>query len=183
MIILYIFFKYSILIDFLFICCLFKAINKKKEKAMSEKLNLNKNAVDFYWKSQDPRMLKILSMMEQVEPWVVDDIQSVAKELVEFGKKIGKAKTNKLTDTSKEITVVMTYIFSSKSMRLLNWLDENYPGLSFHYIMEARHDEDWEAGRLLLDRLKTIKTLSLLSLIFSPMRTRLIAGLLEDEDN
>ena len=148
---------------------------------MSEKLNLNKSAVEFHWKKQDPRMHKILTMMEAVEPWVVDDVESVARELVEFGKKISNAKTGQLSQTSQEVTVIMTYIFSGKSMRLLSWLDENYPGLSFHYVMEARHREDWEPGRLLLDRLKTIKTLSLLSKIFAPMRTRLIAGLLEED--
>ncbi len=145
------------------------------------KLNLNKRAVNFHWKSQDPRMLKILSMMEAVEPWVVDDVEFVAKDLVEFGKKLGNAKSPQLSKNSEEITLIMAYIFSSKSLRLLNWIDENYPGLSFHYVMEARHKEDWEPGRLLLDRLKTIKTLSLLGLIFSPMRTRLISGLLEED--
>lgn len=149
---------------------------------MSDKLNLNKKAVDFYWKGKDPRMLKILTMMEAVEPWVVDDVESVSKELVDFGKKISQAKTTQLSKNAEDIIVVMTYIFSSRSMRLLNWIDESFPGLSFHYVMEARSKEDWEAGRLLLDRLKTIKTLSLLALIFSPMRTRLISGLL-DEDN
>jgi hypothetical protein len=48
--------------------------------------------------------------------------------------------------------------------------------------MEARQKEDWEAGKLLLDRLKTIKTLSLLGMIFTPMRTRLISGLLEEDE-
>ncbi len=149
---------------------------------MSEKLNLNKSAVDFYWKTQDPRMLKILTMMENVEPWIVDDVDSIAKELVNFGKKISKAKTGQLSQHSDELTVVMTYIFSGKAMRMLNWLDDNYPGLSFHYVMEARQKEDWEAGKLLLDRLKTIKTLSLLGMIFTPMRTRLISGLLEEDE-
>lgn len=151
---------------------------------MSEKLNLNKSAVDFYWKTQDKRMFKILSMMESVEPWIVDDVESIAKELVNFGRKISQAKTGQLSQHSEELTTVMTYIFSGKALRLLNWLDDNYPGLSFHYVMEARQREDWEAGRLLLDRLKTIKNLSLLGMIFTPMRTRLISGLLEeDEDN
>ncbi len=151
---------------------------------MSEKLNLNKSAVDFYWKTQDKRMFKILSMMESVEPWIVDDVESIAKELVNFGRKISQAKTGQLSQHSEELTMVMTYIFSGKALRLLNWLDDNYPGLSFHYVMEARQREDWEAGRLLLDRLKTIKNLSLLGMIFTPMRTRLISGLLdEDEDN
>ncbi len=151
---------------------------------MSEKLNLNKSAVDFYWKTQDKRMFKILSMMENVEPWIVDDVESIAKELVNFGRKISQAKTGQLSQHSEELTTVMTYIFSGKALRLLNWLDDNYPGLSFHYVMEARQREDWEAGRLLLDRLKTIKNLSLLGMIFTPMRSRLISGLLEeDEDN
>lgn len=150
---------------------------------MTEKLNLNKNSVDFYWKTLDPRMLKILNMMEAVEPWVVDDAESVARELISFGKRLSDANTGQLSRHSDEITLIMTYIFSGKSMRLLNWLDENYPGLSFHYVMEARHREDWEAGKLLLDRLKTIKTLSLLSMIFQPMRTRLISGLLEEDED
>lgn len=148
---------------------------------MSEKLNLSKSAVDFYWKTQDERMLKILSMMEAVEPWVVDDVESVAKELISFGKKIGQAKTGQLSQHSDDITTIMTYIFAGKALRMLNWLDDNYPGLSFHYVMEARQKEDWESGRLLLDRLKTIKTLSLLGHIFTPMRTRLISGLLEED--
>lgn len=150
---------------------------------MAEKLNLNKSSVDFYWKTQDPRMLQILSLMESVEPWVVDDVESVAKELVNFGKKVSAVKTNKLSNNHEKITEVMAYIFSGKSMRILNWLDDNYPGLSFHYVMEARQQEDWEEGKLLIDRLKTIKTLSLLGMIFTPMRTRLIAGLLEDDED
>lgn len=149
---------------------------------MSEKLNLNKSTVDFYWKTKDPRMFKILDMMEAVEPWVVDDVESVAKELVNFGKKMSVVKTGKLSQHSDEITLIMTYIFSGKAVRILNWLDDNFPGLSFHYVMEARQREDWEAGKLLLDRLKTIKTLSLLGMIFTPMRTRLISSLLEEDD-
>jgi len=149
---------------------------------MTDELSLNKSAVDFYWKTQDQRMFKIISMMENVEHWIVDDVESVARELINFGKKISNAKTVQLSQHSDEITLIMAYIFSGKALRLLNWLDDNYPGLSFHYVMEARQREDWEAGRLLLDRLKTIKTLSLLGMIFTPMRTKLISGLLE-EDN
>lgn len=156
---------------------------------MNDKLNLNKSSVDFYWKSQDPRMLKILSMMEAVEPWVVDDVEFVAKELISFGRKMNgvspEVLTSRLSNKSSDITTIMTYIFSGKSMRLLNWIDDNFPGLSFHYIMEARHreEDDWEPGKLLLDRLKTIKTLSLMGLIFAPMRTKLISSLLEDSED
>lgn len=150
---------------------------------MSEKLNLNKSAVNLYWKSKNPKIQKILSMMESVEPWVVDDVESIAKDLIMLGKRLNDAKANQLSKNSDEITMIMTYVFSSKSIRLLNWLDENYPGLSFYYVMEARQKEDWEAGRLLLDRLKTIKSVSLLSDVFAPMRTKLISSLLEEDEN
>ena len=150
---------------------------------MSEQLYLKKSAVNFFWKTQNPRMLRILNQMESVEPWVVDEVESVARDLISFGKKIGDAPGGKLSECSEEITLVMTYIFSGKSLRLLNWLDENHPGLSFYYVMEARQKEDWEPGRLMLDRLKTIKTLSLLGLIFSPIRTKLISGLLDENDD
>ena len=49
---------------------------------MTEKLNLNKNSVDFYWKTLDPRMLKILNMMEAVEPWVVEIGRASSRERV-----------------------------------------------------------------------------------------------------
>lgn len=150
---------------------------------MSEKLILSKSSVDFYWKHLDERMLKIITMMENVEPWVVDDTEQVATKLIEFGKNISNAKTGQLSQHSEDITTIMTYIFAGKALRLLNWLDDKYPGLSFHYIMEARQREDWDSGRLLLERLKTIKTLSLLGHIFTPMRTRLISSLLDEEKN
>ena len=148
-----------------------------------ETLNLTKEDTDVFWKNKNPRMHKILNMMESVEPWVLDEIPSISNELVEFGKKLAKAKTEHLTQTSEEITTIMAYIFSSKSIKLLQWIDKSFPGLSFHYIMTARYEEDWESGKLLLDRLKTLKTLSLLGNVFSSTRTKLINNLLEETDD
>lgn len=149
---------------------------------MAEKVILKKSSVNIYWKTQDPRMLKVLNLMESAEPWVVDDVDSVARELVNFGKRLGDARATHLSSNSDEITIVLTYISSGKAMRIMNWLDDNFPGLSFFYVMEARSKEDWDPGRLLLDRLKTIKTLSLLGSLFSPMRANLIINFLEDDE-
>ena len=149
---------------------------------MPEKLNLKKSTVNIYWKTQDPRMLRVLTLMETAEPWVVDEIDSVARELVNFGKKLGEVRAGHLSSNSDEVTTVLTYIGSGKAMRIMNWLDDNFPGLSFFYVMEARGKEDWDSGRLLLDRLRTIKTLSLLGSLFSPMRAKLIVGFLEPDE-
>lgn len=150
----------------------------------SEKLNLNKNAVDFYWRMLDPRMLKILTMMEKPENWVIDDIEQVAKELSEFGRKLGTFKdSEKMKDNYETMITIMTYIYSSKSIRLLSWFDKKFSGVSIQYIMHSKNQPDWEPGKLLLDRLITIKTLSMLGLIFNPVRTRLLMAMLEEDDD
>ncbi len=151
----------------------------------SEKLNLNKNAVDFYWRVLDPRMLKILTMMERPEEeWVIDNIEQVAKELSDFGKKLGNFKdSEKMKDNYETMITVMTYIFSSKSIRLLSWFDKKFSGVSIQYVMHSKNQPDWEPGNLFLDRLITIKTLSMLGLIFNPVRTRLLMTMLEEEDD
>lgn len=118
--------------------------------------------------------------MEVVETWAVDDVESVVRELISFGRRLADVEEDTLANCSDEMMQLMAYIFSSKSIRLLNWLDENFPGLTFSYISEARNRDDWDPGLLLLDRLKTIKTISLLGVVFSPMRTRIISSLLDE---
>lgn len=146
-----------------------------------DKLNLNQANVNFYWKGQDPKIAKIISVMEKVEHWVVDDIDAVSKELINIGKKMNTTDKSKLAKNSDQLIEVMAYITSGKALRLLNWLDDNHSGLSFQYVMEARQTDD-DTGKLLIDRLKTIKTLSLLNKVFSPSRTRLITELLKDSE-
>lgn len=129
-------------------------------------------------------MLKILNMMERVEDWVIDDIEQVAKELYEFGRKLGTFKdSEKMKDNYETMITIMTYVFSSKSIRLLSWFDKKFSGVSIQYIMHSKNHPDWEPGNLLLDRLITIKTLSMLGLIFNPVRTRLLMAMLEEEDD
>lgn len=151
---------------------------------MSEKLNFNKTAVNHFWKQNEPKIAKAISIMENVEHWVVDDVESVAKELIEFGKKLSETSKDKINENSQEVIFITAYIACGKALRLLNWLDENYPSLSFYYVMNARQNSDEsEQARLLIDRLQTLKTISMLGKVFSPTRTRIINELLKDKTN
>lgn len=141
-------------------------------------LELNKKNVDMFWQTQDKRLAKIISVMEEVEPWVVDDVESVAKQMVLFGAKMASLKTSQLSECDKEMTTIMAYVCCGRAFRILNWIDVKYPGVSFHYVVEARDAKDWDPGKLLLDRLSTLKSLELLFQVFTPMRARLISGLL-----
>lgn len=149
---------------------------------MPEKVLLKQSSVNIYWKQQDPRLSKVLNLMHSAEPWVVDEIDSVSRELVNFGKRLGDVRAGQLSNGSSEVTTVLAYISSSKAMRVFNWLDDTFPGLSFFYVMEARN-QDWDPGRLLLDRLNTIRTLNLLSSLFAPSRADFIISLLEENEN
>ena len=145
--------------------------------------NLGKSAVQRYWEGRDRRMGKVLHVMENVEDWVVDDVESVARELVNLGRQMSTASKRKLTRHAQDLMMVMAYISCGKALRLLNWLDEVYPGLTFHYAMEARQIDNEDAPRLMLDRLRTMNNLGLLSKVFAPARSRLILELLADEES
>lgn len=147
-----------------------------------ERLNFNSKIINNFWKNSDQKVAKAISIMEKVEHWVVDDVESVAKELISLGKKMSDVSKDSLNEHAEDIIVIMAYISCGKALRLLNWIDESYPSLSFYYVMNARQTiEDSDQSRLLIDRLQTIKALSLLGKVFSPARTRLITELLKEK--
>lgn len=145
-------------------------------------LNLKKSVVSEYWKKTDPRLARVLGVMENVEHWTVDDVESVAVGLTEMGKKMDKTSKRALASLSEELIYVMAYISSSKFFRMIKWMDESHPGLSVHFIMEARQmQQEWTPARLMVDRIQTINSLQLMGRVFAPSRTRLIAELLKDD--
>jgi|SRR5471032_2388819 len=144
-------------------------------------LNLKKSIVTDFWKRTDPRLARVLGVMENVEHWVVDDVEVVARKLAEAGKKMDQVSKETLAQVSEEVLFVMAYISCGKALRLLNWMDETHPGLSVHYIMEAKQTSEWGPGRLMVDRLQTVKGLSLMGRIFAPARMRLIERLLKED--
>lgn len=148
-----------------------------------EKLNFNNTIVSSFWKKSDQKVSKAISIMENVEHWVLDDVPEVAKELIAIGKKINLASKDALNENANEITLMMAYISCGKALRLLNWLNETYPNLSFYYVLNARQNiENSKESRLLIDRLQTIKTLSLLNKVFSEERTNTIIDLLKESN-
>ena len=156
-----------------------KPVNKNLKK---NELNLLKGVVENYWKNKDRQLSNILSKMEKSESWIVDDAESVSRSLIELGKSISNSSNANLIKYSHEITFVIAYIYSSKAIRLLNWFDENFPGLVLNYLTEAYRSKG-APGKLLIERLKTLKTLSLLGEIFHPKRSDYITNLLEMENH
>lgn len=145
-------------------------------------LNLKKSVVTDFWQRTDPRLARILSVMENIEHWIVDDVECVAQALADVGKRMDKSSKKTLATLSEELIYAMAYISSGKFFRMVKWMDESHPGLSVHYIMGARQMQaNFAPARLMVDRIQTIHSLKLMGQVFAPSRTRLIAELLRDE--
>ena len=145
-------------------------------------LNLNKSIVDQYWQKTAPRIAKVLSVMEGVEYWLVDDVQSVNDALREVIKKMDKASHEKMAAHTEDILFIMAYISSGRALRMMNWFDEHFPkGLSVDILQEAKRLGNVEHAQLMMDRLQTIDSLKMINRVFAPNRSRLILELLKQE--
>lgn len=145
-------------------------------------LNLNKSIVDQYWQKTAPRIAKVLSVMEGVEFWLVDDVQSVNDALRDLAKKMDKAPQEKLSTHAEDLLFIMAYMSSGRALRMMNWFDEQFPkGLSIDLLQEAKRLGEVEHAQLMIDRLQTIDSLKMINRVFAPTRSRLILELLKKE--
>lgn len=144
-------------------------------------LNLRKSIVAEFWKSRDPRMAMILQWMESMEDWSMDDDRGFSEALLQLTPKMETSSRNALVENTELLLQVMAYMSSGRSLRLLEWFDEHFPqGLSVELVEMARDQEDDPRAQILIDRLRSLQSLSLLGRVFSPARVRRISMLLAD---
>lgn len=144
-------------------------------------LNLDPDFIEQYWKNEGIECYKLLNETSKLETWTLTDNPIFKAKLKEFTDIYRSCPTREWSDNSDEITDLMTYMTISQFAFFFHYIDSTYPGLSFHFVMEARHNSDWRAGELLLKRIKLLKEYGFLNKIFAPMRTRLISGLIESD--
>lgn len=145
-------------------------------------LNLNQSVVEQYWQKTAPRIAKVISVMEGVEFWLVDNEKSVNKALKDLVKKMDSSSRESLSNHAEELLFIMAYMSSGRALRMMNWFDEKFTkgSLSIDIIQEASNLKDSEHARLMLDRLQTMESLKMINKIFAPNRTRIILELLKE---
>lgn len=147
-------------------------------------LNLKKSIVEDYWRKTSPRMSKVISIMQDVEYWLLDEKKEVNDALTDLAKSMDHASRNTLIEQADAILYVMAYISSGKALRMMSWFDEKHQnGLTVDLTDLAKRNPENTHARLLLDRLQTIKSLSLMNKVFAQSRTRLIIEILKNEEN
>lgn len=144
-------------------------------------LNLKKSVVSEYWKKNSSRMARAISIMETVENWIQDEDEDVSKKINELSRALVKSSDVGITLNIDRLLFVMAYMSSGKAIRIMNWFDENFKkDLSLDFVYHAKEGLDDPVKSLLIDRLQTVKSLNLISSIFSQARTKKIDRILKD---
>lgn len=160
-------------------------------------IDLTTSGLEDYWGEVAPSAPFIVASMDAVEDWVVDrngvvdaDLNSLVTELpgmlaqvLEGGSQGQKA------EFVADMVVVLAYLRSSKALRLIHWLETEFPG--FDFLREARqlYEEggvtgmDRVAYKLLMDRLRFASKTALLQTVFSPERLLAVRNAIEQNVN
>lgn len=146
-------------------------------------LNLRKSVVTDFWKTRDPRMSEILRAMAANEHWHMDSRDRVAQALVGLGQHLEHASHQAMSrrESLEAMIRLMAYLSSPRAMRLLEWINDKHGSLAVELVKTASEMND-TCGDLLIERIQTIRSLALLTVIFSYENIRQVRRTLEKLD-
>lgn len=98
-----------------------------------------------------------------------------------FIKRLNNCDSSSLSKSIKSMIKILNRMPIFYFTLVLSQIDETFPGLSFHYVMEARQSDDIE-NIFFIKRLQGFKQNNLLNEIFASLRVNLITGLLEQKE-
>lgn len=144
-------------------------------------LSLRRSAVMRHWQKKSPRIARVIGLMESMEDWMLDEHEQVSRGLDRLAPRLDKSAPDKLLDNMDPMLLMMAYLSSGRTLMMMDWMDEKYNGrVSLRFLDHARQTQDKIASKLLLERLQTLNSLSLLPQVFSPSRIRFILNILQD---
>lgn len=144
-------------------------------------LSLRRSAVMRHWQKKSPRIARVIGLMESMEDWMVDEHEQVSRSLDRLAPRLDRTNPDKLLSQTDPMLTVMAYLSSGRTLMLMDWMDEHFNGrVSMRLMDHARQTMDNIPSRLLLERLQTLNSLSLLPQVFSPTRLRFVYQILQD---
>lgn len=139
-------------------------------------LDLRTDQLEKHWKAKDKRgrLNNILSLMDNIEHWTVDDNESIVKTLMDLSVAFENVlNLNPIFKENKDtILYIMAYISSSRAIRLYEWFGKNskYKEFSDELIAYANDHIDEPVYAIFIERLNTFKKANLLYSIFATER-------------
>lgn len=147
--------------------------------------DLSHEAVHRFWKEySDPMIYRVISFMEGVEDWPLDDDPALENAMRRLGEQLDEVGNYEL-GKEDEFIKVCCYIKSGRALRLLQSMDTAHPGAASKLLIHAEEvsqSSDDPPG-LFLRRNIVFERLRLLARVFSPERLTLVMKALEGEDD
>jgi hypothetical protein len=145
-------------------------------------LNFDTHYVNNFWLQKSPQFAQLMTHMECVETWVLDKKIENHIPLLLLSEQIHYWSKAQLAQNTEDFFSLMKYLSSSKMFFFLHYLDR-FPGLSIHFIMELNYslNDTNNKNHIIIERLKLVDDLKLLSNVVTPMRSRLISNILNNK--
>jgi len=144
--------------------------------------DLSHKAVHQFWKTyQDPNIYRVISFMEGVEDWTLDNDPNLEAAITKLGSLLEEAGNIDLKQEASLLDLVAN-IKTGRGLRLLMGLDMAYPGAAAKVIMHAEKNSKSpkDTAGFFLRRNIVFERLRLLSRVFAPDRFTLITKALEE---
>lgn len=143
----------------------------------------HEGSLKFWREYKDPAVYRVVTFMESMEDWTLDDHEALEQALVKLGTTLDKAGKIDL-QKEEDFIDVATYIKSSRMLRLLQCLDTAHPGAASKLLTYAERvsESTEDSAGLFLRRNVVFERLRLIKRIFAESRFALIQNALEDEE-
>ncbi len=145
--------------------------------------DLSNEACHAFWHDyRDPMIYRVVSFMESVEEWTLDNDTSLEDSMQRLGNALEDIGNIDLQN-EQEFNKVATYIKAGRGLRLLQTLDTAFPGAASKLLMyaEEHSTSSDDVPGLFLRRNIVFERLRLLGRVFAPERLALIVKALESE--
>ncbi|MBX9586390.1 MAG: type IVB secretion system protein IcmW [Gammaproteobacteria bacterium] len=145
--------------------------------------DLSNEACHAFWHEyRDPMIYRVVSFMESVEEWSLDNDPSLEESMRRLGDALEDIGNIDLQN-EQEFIKVATYIKAGRGLRLLQTLDTAFPGAASKLLMyaEEHSTSSDDVPGLFLRRNIVFERLRLLGRVFAPERLALIVKAMESE--
>ncbi len=146
--------------------------------------NFSHSAVHEFWRDyQDPIIYRVITFMEGVEDWTVDDHPPLEASLKELGDLLDDVGNIDLK-VEDEMIELVGHIKTGRGLRILMALDTAYPGAASKVLMRAEETtkSNEDLAGIFLRRNIVFERLRLLGRVFSHDRVKLITKAFEEGD-
>ncbi len=146
--------------------------------------DLSHEGVHEFWKDYaDPMIYRVVTFMESVEHWPLDDHPALEESIANLGTQLDKTGNYELGKEDEFIRLCCN-IKTGRALRLLQSMDTSHPGAASKLLIHAEEisESNDDVHGLFLRRNIVFERLRLLARVFASERFSIVLKALEGED-